>query len=292
MSSTLPPPGSTDGVVPLPDGFRPVGIAHGRGQIAYVGSGDSGAIYAIDLARGQGRVLVAAQRGQGVLGLAYDARTDWLYAAGGATGNALIYEAATGAALHDIQLTTDPAGLVQDVAVTADAIFFTDAGRPVLYRLRLAAHGGLDSAVPVAAMTLGGDFVFVEEDLNGSGIVTVADERSLLVVHTALGALYRVDPATGAAALIDLGGDALPDSSGLVLAGNTLYVVNFNNCVFVVELDAQCRRGRLLRTITAPSFDNPSAAVVHDDTLCVVNARVATEATAKTAYWLTQIGRF
>lgn len=277
--------------VPLPNGFRPAGLALGRDGFVYVGSCGNGAIQRVELATGAGRMLVTPQHEQVVLGLAYDGRTNNLYAAGGATGNALVYDAASGAPVDDFQLTTDPSRLVQDVAVTTDAVFFTDSGRPVLYRLRLAAHGRPDRTAPVDALTLSGDFVFVEEDLNGSGIVAVADGQALLVVHTALGALYRVDPATGVAAQIDLGGADLRDSSGLALTGNTLYVVNFNNCVFVVELDAQCSRGRLLRTIAAPSFDNPSAAVVHNDALCVVNARVATEATAKTAYWLTMVGR-
>ena len=77
----------------------------------------------------------------------------------------------------------------------------------------------------------------------------------------------------------------------MALVGNRLYVVNFNNRVYVVELDRHCRRGRLLRTITAPTFDNPSAAIVAGDALYVVNTRVATEATAGLGYWLTQVER-
>ena len=84
---------------------------------------------------------------------------------------------------------------------------------------------------------LGGDFVFLKEDLNANGIVAVDDNQSLLVVHTALGTLYRVGPATGYAAGIDLGGAVLRDSSGLAFADGTLYAANFNQCVYAIALD-------------------------------------------------------
>ena len=101
----------TESIVPLPAGFQPSGVARGPGAIAYVGSSGSGAIYAVDLDTRQGDLLVAEQRAQVVHGLAYDARTGYLFAAGGVTGNGLVLDTRTGALLHDIQLTTDPAGL-------------------------------------------------------------------------------------------------------------------------------------------------------------------------------------
>jgi len=289
MSSTLPKPGSTDVIVPLPDGFRPVGIAHGRGTTAYVGSSASGAIYAVDLGTRRGDLLVAEQRRQVTHGLAYDARTGYLFAAGGATGNGLVLDTRTGELLQDVQLTTDPAGLVLDVTLTAEAAWFSDGGRPCLYRVALGPDGRLAMPVRSAEHRLGAAYAFVEGDLNASGIVAVAGGQSLLIVHTALGLLYRFDPSSGAVTPIDLGGATLPDSSGLALDGTTLYVANFNNQVFVVELDPAMVNGTMQGSVTSRTFDNPSAVVANDNQLCVVSARVATDPLPTTPYWLTSL---
>ena len=67
------------------------------------------------------------------------------------------------------------------------------------------------------------------------------------------------------------------------------YVANFNNQVFVVELDPTLTRGALQRALTSRSFDNPSSVVVNGSQLCVVNARVATDPLPTTPYWLTSL---
>jgi hypothetical protein len=214
-----------------------------------------------------------------------------VYAAGGTMGNALVFDVRSGVLIHEIQLTTDPAGLVLDVAATKSAAWFTDGCRPCLYRVALTKQGALATPVNVEEVLLGGDFVFLKEDLNANGIVAIDDDQSLLVVHTALGTLYRVDPATGYAASIDLGGAVLRDSSGLAFAGGTLYAANFNQCVYAIALDPTFSSGRVERRINSPHFDNPSASAVVGEHLYVVNARVATDAMPKTSYWLTRIGR-
>jgi hypothetical protein len=73
--------------IPLPDGFRPEGIAIGRGTQFFVGSIPTGAIYTGDLRTGMGELLVEPQEGRAAIGLSYDARTDYLYVAGGPTGH-------------------------------------------------------------------------------------------------------------------------------------------------------------------------------------------------------------
>lgn len=285
------PTQSQERIIALPNGFQPHGIALGPNQMAFVGSSGNGGIYRVNLLTGEGGLWTAAQTGQALLGLAYDLRTNWLYAAGGASGNARLFDATSGAHLRDIRLSPGPDGLVQEVAVTFNALYFTNALRPTLYRMPLTPRGRLPEPLVVQPLALAGDFVFVADDLNANGIAAGPDGRTLIVIHTALGLLYRVDALTGAATVIDLGGVLLKDSSGLALQDGLLYVVNFNNRLYVVELDSRWRTGRVRRTIASRHFDNPSAVVVDGGKLTVVNARVATEALPGTAYWLTQMLR-
>jgi hypothetical protein len=192
-------------VLALPTGFGPEGIDFGRGPTFYVGSIPSGAVYRGDARTGAGAVLVPPQAGRQASGLKYDGRRDRLFVAGGLTGQAYVYDAATGATLATYQLTAPGTGLVNDVVLTRDAAYFTDSFRPVLYRVPLAPNGDL---APGGAeeIPLSGDYVSVPGQLNGNGIAATPDGRTLLLVNSATGALYRVDPATGVADQVDLGG--------------------------------------------------------------------------------------
>jgi hypothetical protein len=95
-------------VIPLPNGFRPEGIAVGTGSTFYVGSIPTGAVYRGDLRTGEGEVLVPAQSGRAAIGLKYDERTGLLFVAGGPTGFAFVYDGETGESIAAIQLTTLP----------------------------------------------------------------------------------------------------------------------------------------------------------------------------------------
>src|SRR5574342_1324997 len=63
------------GVIPLPNGFRPEGIASGNGTTFYAVSLGTGAVYRGDLRTGDGAVLVPGQEGHIAVGLKFDART-------------------------------------------------------------------------------------------------------------------------------------------------------------------------------------------------------------------------
>src|SRR5512143_1233163 len=95
-------------VISLPNGFQPEGIASGNGTTFYVGSIPTGQVYRGDLRTGQGSVLVPPQPGRSTIGLKYDAGTRLLFVAGGATGNAYVYDGQTGANVATVQLTTLP----------------------------------------------------------------------------------------------------------------------------------------------------------------------------------------
>jgi len=277
------------GIIALPNGFQPEGIAIGGDTTMYVGSIPTGAIYQADLRTGQGAILVPPQAGRVALGMSFDPRTNFLYVAGGSTGSAFVYDATIGTTVGVFQLTTEPNSLVNDVAITRDAVYFTDSFRPVFYRLPLLPGGRLPDATAVEEIALGGDFDYLPNGINSNGIVATEDGKTLLIVHTDLGHLYRVDPASGLATRIDPVLPLYPD--GLVLNGRTLYVVNFSNQINEVRLNPKLTSGEITRVITDPSFDTPATAARFGSSLYVVNARFETVPTADTEYWVTQVQR-
>jgi sugar lactone lactonase YvrE len=279
-------------VIPIPNGFQPEGIATGRGATFYVGSIPTGAIYRGDLRTGQGAVLVPGQAGHQSLGLKYDGRTDLLYVAGGPTGAAFVYNASTGANVASIQLTDQASTFINDVIVTKRAAYFTDSFRPVLYRVDLERDGELPDPPESEEVPLSGDFVFTPGGFNTNGIAATPNGKSLIIVNTAAAALYRVDPESGQAKLIDLGGGSVPNGDGILLQGKTLYVVqNFLNQVAVVRLDSKLSAGTIVSTLTSPFLRIPTTIARFGDALYAVNARFDTPPTPDTEYEVVRLPR-
>lgn len=278
-------------VIPLPNGFQPEGIASGTGTTFYVGSIPTGAVYRGDLRTGEGAVLVPAQAGRSSIGLKYDARTGLLFVAGGMTGNAYIYDGQTGANVAEIQLTTLPS-FINDVVVTKDAAYFTNSFQPELYRVSLANNGELPPVPTSTAIPLGGDYQFTPGGFNANGIDATPDGKTLIIVNSADGALYNVDPTTGVATLIDLGGGAVPNGDGIILQGKTLYVVqNVMNQIAVVELAPDFTSGTIVDTITSSAFRVPTTIAKFGEALYAVNARFDTPPTPSTEYEVVRVNR-
>ena len=277
--------------IALPNGWRPEGIAIGRGTTVYIGSIPTGAIFQADLATGRGSILVPPQPGRAAIGLSFDPRTNLIYACGGPTGAAFVYDAGTGATVATFQLTTVTPTFINDEIITRDAVYFTDSRQAALFKIPLLAGGRLAPDAAVTAIPLGGDFVQVAGVNNANGIEATANGKSLIVVNSALGTLYRVDPGTGDARLIDLGGVSVVNGDGLLLRGHTLFVVqNRNNQIDVIKLDHRTETGALERVITNPRLDVPSTIDDFHGQLYLVNARFTTPPTADTTYAIVRVG--
>lgn len=278
-------------VVPLPNGFQPEGIAVGNGSTFFVGSIPTGAVYKGDLRTGEGQVLVPGQSGHMSIGMAFDSRTGLLYVAGGPTGMAFVYDGTTGANVAEIQLAATSATFVNDVVVTNDAAYFTESSQAVLYRVPLENNGQLPDPAVSETIPLGGDFQLVT-GFNANGIDATPNGKSLIIVNSALGTLYTVDPESGYATLIDLGGDSVVNGDGILLHGKTLYVVqNADNQISVVNLDPHLQSGTVERTITSQYFRVPTTIARFGQRLYAVNARFDTPATSDTEYEIVQVNR-
>lgn len=275
--------------IALPAGFQPEGITSGPEDTIYAGSLANGAIWQADVASGEGRIIVPGMAGRAALGLAFDDRTSYLYAAGGMTGNASVFDTTSETLLAVIPLTSGGT-FVNDVVIDGNTVYFTDSNRAVLYRLALDDDGGLPAGDgTVSELELSGDYTLTEGAFNANGIVAAAD-GTLIIVNSGSGQLFAVDPATGSAQLINLGGADVKNGDGLLLVEDTLYVVqNMDNQISVVQLADDLSSGRITGTITSPAFDIPTTAAEVDGALYVVNARFTTQAAADTAYDIVRV---
>lgn len=275
-------------IIPLPNGFAPEGIAAGNGAELFVGSLVTGQIYRADARTGEGEIVVDSPAGLPAVGLGFDRRSGLLFVAGGGSGMAFVYDPDTGTTTGTFTLT-DPGSFVNDVVVTTQAAYFTDSFRPVFYRVPLGPAGSLPDPGAVEEIPLSGDYVF-QDGFNANGIEATPNGAWLIIVHSSRGELYRVDPDTGEATLIDLGGGSVPAGDGLLLQGKTLYVVqNQLNQVAVVELSAQLTSGEIVEIITDADFQVPTTITGIGPYLYAVNARFGVDPTPDTEYQIVRI---
>jgi len=282
------PPGQLEDVIALPNGFQPEGIAIGPGGTGYVGSLADGDVYVFDVRTGE-EITTLEGPGTPSVGLKVDNR-DRLFIAGGPTGGARVVDAGTGELLQSYDFTEAPT-FVNDVVVTRDAAWFTDSQRAQLYKLPLGPGGALPGPEDFEVVPLTGDWEQVG-GFNANGIAETPDHQALLVVQSATGLLFRVDPETGVATTVDLGGYLLTNGDGLLVIGRTLYVVqNQSNTVAVIRLDAAGTSGELVEQLTDSDFQVPTTVARFGDSLFLPNARFGTPPTPDTAYSVVRIDR-
>ncbi len=290
-------------IIPTLAGNYPEGFAIGRGTTAYNGA-PFGSIYKFDLRSGQGEVLVPPVPNPDLdttcvlLGMRVDPRTNYLFVAGCFNGNAFVYDADNGALIMEYQLAAPFTGVVNDLTITRDAVYFTDSFRPVLYRLPLLKNGripldpGAATEIPLPA-EFELDFAGGEPCCGGNGIVSTPDGKTLIVGHSNLSRLYRVDVATGDVALITEGLPIFPD--GLAIKGRTVYSLHPLSFlgqpdeVKVIELADDLLSGEIVGTITDPNMDGIASGAVFGASLYVNNARYNTFPEPDTEYWVTKL---
>lgn len=269
--------------IDLPAGFQPEGIVIGPLPAAYFGSRVDGSIYRADLATGRGAILSTGP-GTPSLGLAVDDHGR-LFIAGGTGGNARIVDTRTGAVQADYRLGTPPDTFINDVVLTPTGAWFTDSHEPVLYHLPVGRDGALPPPTAVVRRPLTGDIDYVPGAINANGIVRTPDGTGLILVQSATGRLFRVDPATGATHRIDLGAETVPHGDGLLLHGTTLLVVqNRINVIAVVTLDRTGTAGTVERRVTNPRFDIPTTVAGFGERLYLPNARFTAPTAPNTPY--------
>jgi len=268
--------------ITLPDGFAPEGIAI-SGSFAFLGSRATGSVYKADLATGAGAIIYTGP-GTPSNGLKIDSRGR-AFIAGNTGGDIRVISTSTGELLASYQVTAAGASFLNDVILFNGAAWFTDSFSATLYKLPIASDGTLPSSVDdIVALPLTG-LTITAGTVNINGITTTPNGKSLLIVQSNTGLLFKVNPSTGVATQVDLGGASVINGDGLLLDDCTLYVVqNRSNAVEVFTLNKAGTVGTLTDTITNDGFAIPTTVASFRSRLYIVNGKLTTPITAAEPY--------
>jgi hypothetical protein len=113
---------------------------------------------------------------------------------------------------------------------------------------------------------------------NDNGIALTRGDRFAVFVQSNTGKLFRLNTRTRRTREISVRGGELTSGDGIVLRGRTLYVVrNQNELIAKVKLNGRVTRGRIVKQVTDPTFEDPTTAALARGRLLVVNSEFFTQ---------------
>lgn len=259
----------------------PEGVAYsGETDDLIVGSTTDGTVYRGNVGGGSTETEVFLEPGQDGRSTAIGMKVDQenqLYIAGGDTGMAWVYYARSGDLVRAYETPETEMTFINDVAIATDGdAYFTDSMRPTLFRIPAG------STEPEMEPWLDFDGTPVEytDGFNLNGIAATEDGRYLITVQSGTGQLFRIDTESREVVEIDLGGDTVTNGDGILLEGQTLYVVrNQQGRVVPVEMDESFATREVGEGFSDPSFRYPTTIAGYGDNpesstrLLVVNAQ-------------------
>ena len=268
-------------VIRLPGATGAEGIAAGEGSTFFAGDLLNGNIFRGDIDKGKARLFIDVPDGRAALGMKVDRDNELLFVAGGATGQAYVYDLDTKKTVTVYQLAEGAHAFINDVTLTRGGAWFTNSRAGELYRVPISRDGQPGEARTLSLEAPAGT---VDEGFNLNGIAAAKEGHKLIVSHTGRGALYAVDPDDGSNRKIDVTDSSgapvtLTNVDGIVVRGNTLWAVqNLLNQVSRIELNGSLGKGEVKEVITSRNFDVPTTAALFDNTLALVNAKFTTPA--------------
>ena len=189
--------------------------------------------------------------------------------------------------------------VINDVAITRRAVYFTDFTGPFLYELPVSSNGALpDSGASNAIPLMGTD---ASDPLGtpqtANGIVSMANGKTLIIGDSRTAQIDKVDPKTGMSDRIILDTPLTGFLDGIVRDERRLYILSPGNPedptdvdrIQVVKLDKDLLTGKLLGVITDEELDGVASGAFFGNALYVNNARYTTFPEPDTEYALTRL---
>jgi DNA-binding beta-propeller fold protein YncE len=265
------------------DKVYPEGIAYRAGsQNFYVGSTTDGTIFKGTLGKQATEILLppVAER-PSAIGMKVD-DSGRLFVAGGGSGKMFVYDTGSRALIKafDTPAVAPGGTFINDVALTAEGAYFTDSSRPILFRVARTTSG-VGELTPWLDFT--GTALTYQTGFNLNGIAATADDKYLIVVQSNTGKLFRITVANKAVSEINLGGGTVTNGDGILLVGQTLYVVrNSATLIVPVTMSADYSSGTLGTPFTDASLRYPTTIAQNGERLLVVNSQFDKRAPDKT----------
>ncbi len=249
---------------------NPEGVAWDpASQTFFTGTTFDGTIYRGTLGDTTVDVWIAGAAGRAAIGMKVD--RGLLYVAGGATGRITVYDIDTANVVASFE--TGAGGFLNDLVVTKAGVFVTDSFRPFLWKVtaeQVAAGGGTPEAIPLAPeIPFGGGFAL-------NGIVAFNGGRELIVVHSGLGTLYRINFTDDGRSITLIDAPPVPGDGLLVDQGMLIAVLGDTAELAFLDLNADHTSAVLLGTRTDPTFQRPSTLARAHNLYLVVNADFTT----------------
>lgn len=249
---------------------NPEGVAWDtRSKTFFTGTTANGTIYRGTLRDKTPEVWIKGANGRAAIGM--KAKHGLLYVAGGATGTITVYRIKTKAVVARFQ--TGTGGFLNDLVVTKRGVFVTDSLRPVVWRVTAAqvkAGGGTPRQIAVSPeIPYGNGFAL-------NGIVAYHGGRTLVVVHSTLGRLYRISQPGVKRTITQLTAPTVNGDGLLVDKGRLIAVVGEPARLVFLKLNAKRTAARLVKTRTDPTFERPSTIARAGKRYLVVNADFTT----------------
>jgi Cu-Zn family superoxide dismutase len=192
-----------------------------------------------------------------------------LYIAGGFTGKVFIYDTASKELVRSFD--AQGAGFLNDLAINpqTDDVYITDSFVPTLWRI---SEGRLEKWLDLTQTPIR----YIPNEFNLNGIVATPDDRFLLTIQSNTGKLYRINIEDEEVSKVNVAGPKLTNGDGLVLTGNTLYVIRNQGLVTKVSLDEEFTSGRVEGNTSVPiPEDFPTTGALVGGRLLVVNSQFA-----------------
>jgi sugar lactone lactonase YvrE len=254
---------------------NPEGIAYDPStQSFFVGATGDGTIYRGTLGNSTVGEFIPGAPGKQAAGMkVFQGK---LYVAGAFTGTVTVYDIATRQVVALFQ--NFAAGMLNDLVVTQNGdVFVTDSLVPVLWLIKAAqvASGvGVMTGIPVDPEIA---YIYDPDPFNLNGIVALNGGRSLIVVQSNNGKLFRIDldkDAPFGRRIYPVDVEPLIGGDGLLLDGRDLIVVQGGppEMLTFVHLNPAANRGTVIERRSDPSFRFPTTVARGRGFYLLVNA--------------------
>ena len=193
-----------------------------------------------------------------------------LFGSGAGLGKIYLYDTRNAALISSFEVGQTPS-FVNDVALTrkGDA-YFTDSLSPSIYRV--SDQNGKPTFE--RWLDLVGSTIVYTTGFNLNGIAVSKDDKSLIVIQSNTGKLFKIDIAGKQVSEINTNGAVLTGGDGILLQERRLYVLrNSNQLLVTLELSDDLTSARVSAVNTSSKFQFPTTLARLDKRFLIVNSQ-------------------